>query len=707
MSERPGSGGQGTPQRRNPFSRSSFLLIFLVVAAILLLNMTNRAGEVAVEYSVFRSYLDRMAIVHPEVYSQESGLPSNPNTANPLARDEKSPGVITAVVRPTEITGFLRPDPADPKFANWKEYFIRDQHGDKLPFRTERFGGIDEELVKDLRARGVAFSTNIPTDWSSVWLWVLPVVFVVAVMMMMFRSSRMAGENVLSFGRSRAKIVGEEKTGVTFEDVAGADEAKEELQEIVEFLKLPDRFTALGGKIPKGALLMGSPGCGKTLLARAVAGEAGVPFFSISGSDFVEMFVGVGAARVRDLFNTAKQKAPCIIFVDEIDAVGRHRGTGLGGGHDEREQTLNQLLVEMDGFDGRKGVIVIAATNRPDVLDPALLRPGRFDRHVVLDAPDLRGREAILRIHSRGKPLQSNIDLNLVAQRTPGFSGADLSNVMNEAALLAARRDRKDISAKEVEEAVERVMAGPERRSRIIGPHEKRVLAYHELGHAMVARFTEGSDPVHKVSIIPRGKGALGYTLTLPEEDRYIVTKYELLARLRVTLGGRSAEEVVFGHQSTGAEDDLQKVTALARSIVCRWGMTDELGPVAYQAPPGNPFLGRDMNATNTVSERIASEIDAAVRKIIDTAHSEALDIVIKNRDLLDRLAVHLIEHEVLNLEDFEAAVQRFATTPPPPLRVTARPKSVAVAPPPPTTPPPPPSLTPPPLPPSAGPKPA
>jgi cell division protease FtsH len=474
---------------------------------------------------------------------------------------------------------------------------------------------------------------------------------------MMFRSSRMTGENVLSFGRSRAKIVGEDKTGVTFDDVAGADEAKEELHEIVEFLKEPDRFTALGGKIPRGVLLVGAPGCGKTLLARAVAGEAGVPFFSISGSDFVEMFVGVGAARVRDLFNTAKQKAPCIIFVDEIDAVGRHRGAGLGGGHDEREQTLNQLLVEMDGFDPRKGVIIIAATNRPDILDPALLRPGRFDRHVVLDSPDVRGREAILSIHARQKPLAPDVNLGDVAKRTPGFTGADLANVMNEAALLAARRRRKDISRREVEEAVERVVAGPERRSKVIGPSEKKILAFHELGHALVARFTPESDPVAKVSIIPRGKGALGYTLTLPTEDRYIITKDQVLARIRVALGGRTAEEIIFGHQSTGAEDDLQKVTQLARALVCRFGMTDSLGPVTYDRSPESPFLGREPMARELVSERTADLIDVEVRRIVDECHKAARMILQEHRDVLEALAAKLIEVETLSAEDFEAAI--------------------------------------------------
>ena len=671
-----GSGGGSPAPKRGLFARNPFLILLFVLGAVIIFNTLWGSGSaVEIDYTTFKSYLNEQTILNPDLIRElKPGDVRDTATIEILdpAGEDPKPGIYELIIQPEKMVGKMLPRPDDDSLP--EEYVKRLIKGDKkwdgyLPFYVERDKVADPTLVALLESRGVKVTHDRPTDWATMWLWGLPLLFFVFILMMMFRSSRMSGENVLSFGRSRAKVVGEDKTGVTFADVAGADEAKEELTEIVEFLKEPERFTSLGGKIPKGCLLMGPPGCGKTLLARAVAGEAAAPFFSISGSDFVEMFVGVGAARVRDLFSTAKQKAPCIVFVDEIDAVGRHRGTGLGGGHDEREQTLNQLLVEMDGFDGRKGVIVIAATNRPDILDPALLRPGRFDRQVVLDAPDLNGRTAVLKIHSRGKPLAADVDLEQIAKRTPGFSGADLANVMNEAALLAARRRRSDIGRKECEEAVERVVAGPERRSRIINERERKILAFHELGHALVARFTKEADPVHKVSIIPRGKGALGYTLTLPEEDRYIITKEELLARIRVFMGGRSAEEIVFDHQSTGAEDDLQKATQLARALVCRWGMTDALGPITYERSPGSPFLGRDMNSNEIVSEKTAGDIDRSVRGIVENCHREAREIITDNRILIDRLADHLIEHEILNLEEFEAAVQEFAVTPPPPLR--------------------------------------
>ncbi len=663
MSDQKVPSGQNPTPPRGFLARNPILIIVLILAGVLMLNIIlGQSGQATLDYSSFWDQVAKLDVVDPSVHTPAVTRPTAVSV--PAANRDTFKSLV---IQPARIQGQIKWSclEGDPAMAKHKELVRKDY----LPFATET-PGVSDDLIKDLRARGVEFKVETPTDWASVWLWVLPLVFFIFIMTMMIRSSKMSGENVLSFGRSRAKIVGEDKTGVTFVDVAGADEAKEELSEIVDFLKEPERFTALGGRIPRGVLLMGPPGCGKTLLARAVAGEAGVAFFSISGSDFVEMFVGVGAARVRDLFNTAKQKSPCIIFVDEIDAVGRHRGAGLGGGHDEREQTLNQLLVEMDGFDGRKHVIVIAATNRPDILDPALLRPGRFDRHVVLDAPDLRGREAILKIHSKGKPLNESVDLNRLARRTPGFSGADLANVMNEAALLAARRRQKVITSREAEDAVERVMAGPERRSRMIGGSEKRILAYHELGHALVARFTPGADPVHKVSIIPRGKGALGYTLTLPDEDRYIMNFDDLLTRMKVALGGRSAEEVVFGQKSTGAEDDLQKVTSLARSIVCRWGMTEALGAVAYQTAPGNPFLGRDMGGhRDEYSESTAERIDMEVRSIIDRCHQAALQVLTENRVLLDRLAIILMENEQLNFDEFEAAVQAHSTTTPPVLR--------------------------------------
>ena len=649
MSDRPGEGPQGSgnaPQgpKKGFFARNPFILAVLAVGLMLWLsNSLSTASQVAIDYGDFVRIIEEIPM------QAKPAAGAAPESRASLSQYFKRPIEVSG----RTIVGEVRADRVKGRAKNQ----VAGLEGQFIQFRTERGLIRDEELVQLLQPRGIDYFFSPQSEWGTWLVFGLPFLLLL-VFLFMFRSSRMQGENVLSFGRSKAKIVGEDKTGVTFNDVAGADEAKEELAEIVEFLKEPDRFTALGGKIPRGVLLMGAPGCGKTLLARAVAGEAGVPFFSISGSDFVEMFVGVGAARVRDLFQTAKQKAPCIIFVDEIDAVGRHRGSGMGGGHDEREQTLNQLLVEMDGFDARKGVIIIAATNRPDILDPALTRPGRFDRQVVLDEPDVRGREAILKIHARGKPLTADIDLGEIAKRTPGFSGADLSNVMNEAALLAARRRRKDISKQEVEEAVERTVAGPERKSKVIGPKEKRVLAYHELGHALVARFTPDADPVAKVSIIPRGKGALGYTLTLPSEDRYIITREQLLARIRVTLGGRTAEEIVFNHRSTGAADDLQKVTRLARAIVCRFGMTDELGPVAYDTSSENPFLGRGEASQAQVSDRTAERIDAEVRRIVESAHVEVRKLLEDNRDVLDRLATKLIEVEVLSSEDFDAAIR-------------------------------------------------
>jgi cell division protease FtsH len=441
---------------------------------------------------------------------------------------------------------------------------------------------------------------------------------------------------------------------IGFKDVAGVDEAVEELQEIKEFLENPTKFQEMGAKIPKGVLLYGPPGTGKTLLARAVAGEAGVPFFSISGSDFVEMFVGVGAARVRDLFEQAKASAPAIVFVDEIDAVGRHRGAGLGGGHDEREQTLNQLLVEMDGFDVRTGVILMAATNRPDILDPALLRPGRFDRQVTIDRADLRGREAILKVHARGKPLAENISLEVLARRTPGFTGADLANVVNEAALLSARRARKEIGMDELEEAIERVIAGPERKSRIISDREKKIIAYHEAGHALVSWALPNANPVHKVSVISRGR-ALGYTLTLPMEDRFLVSKSELIDELAMLLGGRVAEELVFQDPTTGAHDDLDRATKIARKMVCEYGMSERLGPLALGEKADQPFLGRDIAAHPDYSDHVAAEIDSEIRRLMDEAHDEAWEILTTYRNELDAMVDRLAAQESVNKEEVAA----------------------------------------------------
>ena len=462
------------------------------------------------------------------------------------------------------------------------------------------------------------------------------------------------GNRVMQFGKAKAKQVSKDQPKVTFKDVAGAEEAVEELNEIKEFLQSPGKFRAMGAKVPKGVLLFGPPGTGKTLLARAVAGEANAPFFSISGSDFVEMFVGVGASRVRDLFEQAKQNAPAIIFIDEIDAVGRHRGAGLGGGHDEREQTLNQLLVELDGFDVNSGVIVIAATNRPDILDPALLRPGRFDRQVVVDRPDLRGREAILEVHAKGKPLAEEIDLNVLARQTPGFTGADLANLINEAALLAARHDREVVGMDELEEAIERVIAGPERKSRIMSDEEKRITAYHEGGHALVGYALPNADPIHKVSIIPRGRAG-GYTLSLPLEDKNYIRRSELVDQLAMALGGRTAEEVIFIDPTTGAANDIEKATTLARRMVMEWGMSDRLGPLQYGKPEGEVFLGRDYTRGNEVSDDVAAAIDEEIRKLITQAHEEARQIITTHRDALDRIADALIDQETLDGDEVAA----------------------------------------------------
>ncbi|MHB0913200.1 MAG: ATP-dependent zinc metalloprotease FtsH [Armatimonadota bacterium] len=471
--------------------------------------------------------------------------------------------------------------------------------------------------------------------------------------MLLMRQAQASGNQALSFGRSKAKRLSENVPKVTFDDVAGVEEAKQELEEVVEFLRNPKKFQALGAKIPKGVLLLGPPGSGKTLLARAIAGEAGVPFFHISGSDFVEMFVGVGASRVRDLFETAKANRPSLIFIDEIDAVGRQRGAGLGGGHDEREQTLNQLLVEMDGFDPNAGVILIAATNRPDVLDPALLRPGRFDRRVTVDNPDAKGREAILKVHVRGKPLDKDVDLDSLARRTPGFSGADLANLVNEAALLAARREKSKIGKPEFEASIDRVIAGPERRSRLISDKEKQMVAYHEVGHAVVSELLMLADPVHKVSILPRGM-ALGYTMQLPLQDKYLTTKNELLDDIAGLLGGRVAERMIFNEITTGANSDLERASHIARAMVCEFGMSDALGPITRGHRQGNPFLGRDIMEDRNYSEEIAMSIDREVKSIIDECYQRAEQTLIANKDKLEEIVAVLLERETLEREEFE-----------------------------------------------------
>ena len=514
--------------------------------------------------------------------------------------------------------------------------------------------------------------------WLTLLEQLLPFVLLVAVFLIFMNAMQGGGNRVMQFGKAKPKVVNKDQPKVTFADVAGADEAVEELQEIKEFLESPAKFQSMGAKIPKGVLLFGPPGTGKTLLARAVAGEAGVPFFSISGSDFVEMFIGVGASRVRDLFEQAKTNAPAIIFVDEIDAVGRHRGAGLGGGHDEREQTLNQLLVEMDGFDTRAGVILIAATNRPDILDPALLRPGRFDRQIVVDAPDLEGRRAILNVHAKGKPLAKGVDLEILARRTPGFTGADLANLMNEAALLAARRGFKEIGMPNLEEAIDRVIAGPERKSRLISEDEKRVIAYHEGGHALVGHALPNADPIHKVSIIPRGR-ALGWTLALPEQDKYLVTRSELRDQLAMLLGGRTAEELIFHDPTTGAQNDIERASQIARSMVTEYGMSDLIGPQQLGQKNGEVFLGRDLGHQPNYSDEVAARIDAEVRKLIDEAHAEALEILTDNRKTLDKLAKALVARETLDtpevMEILGPVAKRPARTPPAqaPTRAPAR----------------------------------
>ncbi len=492
------------------------------------------------------------------------------------------------------------------------------------------------------------------SNWLNILSWVLPLILIGAFFLIIFRQAQFSGNQALSFGKSRARMFTGEKPTVTFDDVAGVDEAKQELAEVVEFLKEPQKFISLGARIPKGVILMGAPGTGKTLLAKAVSGEAGVPFFSISGSEFVEMFVGVGASRVRDLFDQAKRNSPCIVFVDEIDAVGRHRGAGLGGSHDEREQTLNQILVEMDGFDTDTNVIVLAATNRPDILDPALLRPGRFDRRVVLDRPDMQGREKILGVHVRGKPLGKDVDLAALARQTPGFVGADIESLVNEAAILAARRNKKAIDMAEFQEAIERVIAGPERRSRVITEEEKKTVAYHEAGHTLAAAKTPLADKVRKVTIIPRGMAG-GYTMTLPQEDRYLANRSKFEAELVTMLGGRAAEEVVFNCVTTGASNDLERATDLARKMVMEYGMSDELGPMTFGEREEMVFLGRNIAEHRNYSEAVARKIDAEVRQIIHRAHERALEVMNRHRDLLDKLAQQLILKETLGEAEVDA----------------------------------------------------
>ncbi len=524
---------------------------------------------------------------------------------------------------------------------------------------------IPEPMLKDQEAlwkeKGIDYSFDKESnEWMNILIGFLPWVLIIAIWVIIMR--RMQGQGggsrgIFSFGKSKAKLITPSSKRVTFKDVAGADEAKIELQEIIEFLKEPTKFQKLGGKIPRGVLLLGPPGTGKTLLARAVAGEAGVPFFSISGADFVEMFVGVGASRVRDLFEQGKKNAPCIIFIDEIDAVGRHRGAGLGGGHDEREQTLNQLLVEMDGFEQNSGVIIIAATNRPDVLDPALLRPGRFDRQVVVDRPDVKGREGILKVHTRNIPLADDVDLEILAKGTPGLAGAELANLVNEAALLGARKNKKKVDMNDFEEAKDKVMMGMERKSLIISEKEKKTTAYHEIGHVLVARMIPEADPVHKVTIIPRGR-ALGVTSYLPIDEKHTYSKEYLEAMITYALGGRAAEKLVFNHYTTGAGNDIEKASSIARKMVCEWGMSDKLGPLSYGAKEEEIFLGREIQKHRDYSEKTAIEIDEEIRSIITKAMTRAEKILMENMDLLHKLSAELLEREILDAEEIDKIIK-------------------------------------------------
>lgn len=533
----------------------------------------------------------------------------------------------------------------------------RKEPGATIGEQLRQFGVTEQQLSR------VKIEVVNPFNWGDLLntaaLFITPVI-VILFFWFLFRQAQGANNQAMNFGRSRARMFTSDRPTVTFQDVAGADEAKQELVEVVEFLKEPEKFIQLGARIPKGVLLIGSPGTGKTLLAKAVSGEAGVPFFSISGSEFVEMFVGVGASRVRDLFEQAKRHSPCIIFIDEIDAVGRQRGSGLGGGHDEREQTLNQILVEMDGFDTDTNVIVIAATNRPDILDPALMRPGRFDRRVVLDRPDVKGREAILKVHVRGKPLAADVDLSALAKATPGFAGADIENLVNEAAILAARRNRKSISMAEFTESIERVMMGPERKTRLITPREKAIVAYHEAGHAIVGHLLENCDPIHKVTIIARGLAG-GYTLSLPDEDRHYISRAKFLDDLAFVLGGRVAEEIVFGDVTTGASSDLQRVTEIARDMVTRYGMSEKLGPMVYGQRHEMVFLGRDLGEQRDYSDAVALEIDKEVQQLVNTAYARAREILTQNRDVLEAIAQRLIEVETIEEKEFQSFFQQRA----------------------------------------------
>jgi cell division protease FtsH len=599
-----------------------------------------------IPYSQFKAHLARHEVVSALVKQNEidgriapKNQPPEPSPAGSPATDNQKPAPSPSAA-PNQEPGKSTPETQP------------------FNFRTERVE--DPDLVKELQAANVEFAAARPGVISQLLVgWILPIVLMVAIWAFVARRLNPTGQSILSIGKSRARLVADRDTGVTFDDVAGCDEAKFELKEVVDFLKQPKQYESLGAQIPKGVLLVGPPGTGKTLLARAVAGEAKVPFFSISGSDFVEMFVGVGAARVRDLFKQAKQHAPCIIFIDELDAIGRQRGVHVGAVNDEREQTLNALLVEMDGFEPNAGVIILAATNRPEILDRALLRPGRFDRQVIVDAPDLDGRVAILKVHSKNKHFATDVDLRRIAAATAGLSGADLANLLNEAALLAARRHGTEINQHDLEDAIEKVVAGPERKSRRLGDEEKRRVAYHEVGHALVAAYSPHADPVHKISIVPRGRAALGYTMQLPAEDQFLLTRSELLDRLRGLLGGRAAEEIIFGEVSTGAQNDLERATAIARQMVTLYGMSDRVG-LANCAQRQPTFLaGQDFQLQRDCSEETAREIDEEVKKMLDQAYQQAKETLSAHRDQLEHVAVELLKAESIDGPTFYRLVGR------------------------------------------------
>jgi len=600
--------------------RTALLYLFFIVLGLLFLaNTLQPAGAIdELSYSEFTTALKDGRVVRAEVFA-----------------------------RSQEIEGEYYPD--DDALAQGEHKLFVTNYLDSA--------ALTDDLERYEPIEGYTVNMQDNQIWLSLLTSFVPIVIIVIVMFWLINQMQGGNSKVMSFGKSRAKRITRDQPRITFKDVAGVDEAVEELEEIKEFLSNPGKFQALGAKIPKGVLLVGPPGTGKTLLARAVAGEAGVPFFTISGSDFVEMFVGVGASRVRDLFEQAKAASPCIVFIDELDAVGRMRGAGLGGGHDEREQTLNQLLVEMDGFDIKDNVIIMAATNRPDVLDAALLRPGRFDRQIMVDRPDLKGRHEILKIHSRGKPLADDIDLEVLARRTPGFTGADLANLVNEAALLAARHGKKAIDMVELEDAIERVIAGPERKSRIISDKEKRVIAYHESGHALVGHVLPNTDPIHKISIISRGR-ALGYTLALPVEDKFLSSKGEMLDEIAMMLGGRVAEAIAIGDITTGASNDIERATKLARQMVTQYGMSEKLGPMTLGEGQHEVFLGRDFSATPNYSQEIAFEIDKEVRRLIDEAYETAYRILTERREQLDLMAEVLVERETVDKEELEALLE-------------------------------------------------